>query len=66
MKACRLIGALYRRGSLREFFMAFPVLVPVYLYAAIGESLGFLIGEGRSMRIFSELELGRLRMGSAK
>ncbi|HYN87156.1 MAG TPA: glycosyltransferase [Ardenticatenaceae bacterium] len=47
LKLARLVYSLRDRPSLwRDFILALPLIVPVYLWSAIGESLGYLLPHG--------------------
>ena len=53
----RLYGGLRGRGSLVPLFLAaLPVCVPLSICAAVGESLGYLFGEGSAGRDMSYWE----------
>ena len=58
IKMARLVRSLYNRRPLWSAFVtALPVILLTYLWAAIGESLGYLLGPGASERSFNQWEL---------
>jgi hypothetical protein len=58
IKIARLLHSLRERRSLwRAFVTALPVLLPVYFWSAVGESLGYLFGQGSAEQDFNWYEL---------
>jgi glycosyltransferase involved in cell wall biosynthesis len=62
IKGFRLVRSLRSRPQLwRRTLAASPVIVATYYWSAIGESLGYLFGEGAAAREFNRWELETLR-----
>jgi len=57
LKMLRMIRGLPGRGLWGHFAMALPVVVVTYVWSAIGESLGYLLGEGDVGLAFQWYEL---------
>jgi hypothetical protein len=63
IKLIRLIRSLRRRRPLwSHFWNTLPVLLLAYLWSAVGESLGYLLGTGSSDKEFTTWELNRERV----
>lgn len=59
---CRLYGGLRGRAPLVPVFLAaLPVVVPLFLCSAVGESLGYFFGEGSSGKDMSYWESTAVR-----
>jgi hypothetical protein len=66
VKVARLAWSLRSRRPLwRQFVLCLPGIVAIYLWEAVGESLGYLLGVGDTDRQTVEWELEAERAGSA-
>ena len=63
IKLIRAIRILSRRPHvLLQFAIALPIVIPAFLWSAVGESLGYAFGAGGAKDEFEEYELNRSRV----
>jgi hypothetical protein len=63
IKMARAARILARRPRvLMQFIAALPVVIPAFVWSAIGESLGYAVGVGGAKDEFEEYELNRSRV----
>jgi hypothetical protein len=63
IKLVRMKRFLQRRPGLLIQLAAFlPILIPTFLWSAVGESLGYAFGPGRAKAQFEDFELNRSRV----